>query len=356
MATSPVTVAVVGQGRSGFDIHVARLRNDPRFRIVAVADFDAGRREQSRQELGCEVYPDHRAMLRKADAELVIVSSYSFTHAPIACEVLDSGRHALVEKPLAMNTTWFDRMIRARDRAGRHCFPFHNYRYGNEYVHLRDLMANGPLGEIFEVRIRLLGFSRRNDWQTLRRYGGGVLNNTCPHFLDIALQFLGAPVAEVFTDLKLVANVGDVEDHVRVILKGTNGRIADMLVSSADAFPEPKWTILGSRGTAVCDGGTTRVKCCDPAQLQQGYRVVAGPSPGRSYDFNDTIPWQETELRVADTKVPHDLHDNVYQVLREGARQEIMLEDVREVVRISEAARKKDGFYGGISRKINPEG
>jgi predicted dehydrogenase len=347
-------VAVVGQGRSGYDIHVRRLRDDSRFRIVAVADFDRARREQTRAEVGCKAYPDHRSMLRETDAELIVVSSYSFSHAPITIEALDSGRHVLVEKPIAMNTTWADRIIRARNRAKKKVFPFHNYRYTQEYVHLREVMRHGPLGVIFEIRIRLLGFSRRNDWQTLRRYGGGVLNNTCPHFLDLALEMLESPVVEVFSDLKLVANVGDVEDHVRIIMKAKNGRIADLLASSADAFPEPKWTILGSRGTLVCDGNRTQVKSYDPGQARKPYRVHSGPSPGRSYDFGGELPWQEKTLPVA-AKVPHDLHDNVYAVLREGTRQDITLEDVHEVVRITELARRKDGFYGGVSRRINPE-
>ena len=68
MASKPVTVAVVGQGRSGYDIHVRRLRDDSRFKIVAVADFDRGRREQSKAELGCEAYADHRSMLKETDA------------------------------------------------------------------------------------------------------------------------------------------------------------------------------------------------------------------------------------------------------------------------------------------------
>ncbi len=355
MPDNPIKVAVVGQGRSGYNIHVDRLRDDERFQIVAVADFDRGRREQTKKEIGCEVYHDHRKMLKETDAELVIVSSYSFTHAPIAVQVLDSGRHALVEKPLAMNTEWVDRMIRARDGAKKRLFPFHNYRYSRDYLHLREIMKTGPLGKIFEIRIRLLGFSRRNDWQTLRRYGGGVLNNTCPHFLDLALQMLEAPVEEVFTDLKLVTNIGDVENHVRVLMKAKNGRIADMLVSSVDAFPEPKWTILGSRGTLVCDGKATHLKFFDPKEAKKPYRVHPGPSPGRSYKFGGELPWQELTLSVDETEIPHDLHDNVYAVLRKRAKQDITLEDVREVVRITEQARRKDGFYGGLSRKINPE-
>ena len=351
--SNPITVAVVGQGRSGWDIHVRRLREDSRFRIIAVADFDADKRRQSVEELGCEAYSDHQTMFRKAGAELVIVSSYSFTHAPVACQALGAGSHVLVEKPIAMNTAWVDRMIAARDASGKKLFPFHNYRYFPEYHYLRDKLSGGPIGEVFEIRIRLLGFSRRNDWQTLREYGGGVLNNTCPHFLDLALQMLGSPVKDVFTDLKLVTNVGDAENHVRIVMRAENGRTADLLVSSVDAFPEPKWTLLGSRGTLVSDGKEASIKCFDPAKASK-YEVRRGPSRDRSYDFSGNLPFEEyTEPVAAD--IPGDVHDNIHAVLREGATQDIMIEDVREVVRISELARRKDGFYGDASRKVNPE-
>jgi scyllo-inositol 2-dehydrogenase (NADP+) len=351
--SQPVTVAVVGQGRSGRDIHVHRLRDDSDFKIVAVADFDEGRRALAAEELGCAVYPDHRAMLKETDADLVIVSSYSFTHSLVAIEALEAGHNVLVEKPIAMNTDWVDRMIAAREASGKRLFPFHNYRYFPEFRYLKEVIDNKRIGDVFEIRCRLLGFSRRNDWQTLRRYGGGVLNNTCPHFIDLLLQMLGAPVAEVFSDLKLAVNIGDVEDHVRIIMRGENECIADMLVSSVAAFPEPKWTLLGTRGSLICDGSEAQIKSFDPSDLPS-YEVSRGPSPNRSYDFGGKIDFQETTEPVT-ADIPYDVHGNIYSVLREGAKQDIMIEDVREVVRITEAARKKAGFYGGTSRKINPE-
>ena len=60
------------------------------------------------------------------------------------------------------------------------------------------------------MRCYISGFSRRNDWQTLAKNGGGVLNNTFPHFLDIVLQLTGGTVTDVFGDLQLIASGGDV--------------------------------------------------------------------------------------------------------------------------------------------------
>lgn len=342
---NPVKVAVVGLGRSGWDIHVARMRGDERFQIVAVADFEADRRKEAEAQLGCEAFRGHRAMLEATDAELVVVSSYSYTHAPIAWEALASGRHVLVEKPVGMSARQVQRTIATAEANGKRFFPFHNYRYAPDFRHVREMMASGMLGEVFEVRIRVQEFSRRNDWQTLRRRGGGVLNNTCPHLLDIALVLLESRVVEVFSDLKLTTDVGDAEDHVRVIVKGANGRIADLLASTSCAFPEPKWTVLGTCGTLVSDGTTSHIQYFDPDKLMP-LTVQAGPAVGRRYGNDDQIPWLEKTL-PSEAPVPHDLYDNLYAVLREGAEQEIPPEQILDVVRITEKARRKDGFYGG---------
>ena len=341
-----VKVAVIGLGRSGWDIHVARMRGDARFQIVAVADFEADRISEAEAELGCRPFKRYRDMLKSTDAELVVVSSYSSTHAPIACDVLASGRHALVEKPVAMSVRQVQRTIDTATENGKRFFPFHNYRYTKDYRHLREVMASRLLGEVFEVRIRLLDFSRRNDWQTLRKNGGGVLNNTCPHFLDIALQLLESRVVEVFSDLKLTTDVGDAEDHVRIIVKGQNGRVVDLLASTSCAFPEPKWTVLGTCGTLTSDGTTSHIKCFDPSKLGP-LSVRDGPALDRKYANDDRIPWEEKTVPSAGA-VPHDLYDNLYAVLREGGDQDIPPEEIIEVVRITERARRKDGFYGGI--------
>jgi predicted dehydrogenase len=350
---SPIKVAVVGLGRSGWDIHVNRMRGDERFQITAVTDFLPERREEAQAEFGCAAFSDHMSLLKSADAELVVVASYSLTHAPIATEALSSGRHVLVEKPIAMNTAQVDRMAAARDESGKKLFVFFNYRYTKDFRHLKEVMASGLIGDVFEIRIRLSGFSRRNDWQTQRAYGGGILNNTCPHFLDIALRLLESPVVETFSDLKLISDVGDVEDHVKLVLRGTNSRIVDLEVSSSCNASEPKWTLLGTHGTLTSDGTTSQIRYFDPEKLSD-LSVVKGPAIGRKYGNADQIPWEEKTV-PSEGAVPYDLYDNVVAVLREGAGQDILLEEAREVVRITQAARKKSGFYGGVSRSCKPE-
>lgn len=344
MAKSPIKVAVVGLGRSGYNIHIGRLRGDKRFQIAAVTDFIPARCKEVQKEFGSEIFPDVESLLKGADAEAVIVASYSNTHAPISIAALKSGRAALCEKPIADSVADAKKMLATAEKTGQKLLVHHNYRFFAESRYLMDVIKSGRIGEVFEIRMRALGFGRRYDWQTLRKFHGGVLNNTCPHFIDLGLQMLGSPVKDVFCDLKQIASFGDVEDHVKVLLRSDNGHVYDMEVSSVCKFPEPKWTLLGSHGTLVSDGSKAKIAWFDPRKAGK-YKVLEQPTPDRSYVTDEKLPWQEEEVAAVGPNIG-DYYDNVYAVLREGKKSVVKPEEALEVVRVTQECKKKSGFYG----------
>ena len=343
MATRPIKTAIIGLGRSGYSIHVRRLRGDERFRITAVTDWLPERSREVQEEFGCEVYEDHEALLKGADAEAVVVATYSDTHPQITRDVLKSGRAAICEKPIADSVADARSMLKTAERTGQKLLVHHNYRFASGTRHLLDLVKSKRVGEVFEIRMRALGFARRYDWQTLQKFDGGVLNNTCPHFLDIGLQLLGAPVKEVFCDLRRIASFGDVEDHVKVLLRAENSRVYDMEVSSVCKFPEPKWTILGSHGTVVSDGTTSRIAWFDPKRAGK-YKVLEQPTPDRSYVTDTKLDWQEEEVPSRGPDIG-DFYDNVHAVLRERKAMVVKPEEALEVVRVTQECKRKSGYY-----------
>jgi scyllo-inositol 2-dehydrogenase (NADP+) len=340
---TPIKIAVVGLGRAGYNIHIRRLREDKRFQITAVTDWIPARLKETQDEFGCETFKDHQALLKGADAEIVVVASYSSTHPAITRDVLKSGRTAICEKPMADSVADAKSMIATAAKAGQKLMMHHNYRFFPETRYLLELIKSKALGDVFEIRMRSFAFGRRYDWQTLRKFAGGVLNNTCPHFLDIGLQLLGSPVKEIFCDLKQIASFGDVEDHVKVILKAENGRVYDMEVSSVCKFEEPKWTVLGSHGTLVSDGSNGKLAFFDPKKAGS-YKVLDKPTPDRSYVTDTKIPWQEKEEPTRGPNIG-DFYDNVYAVHREGKAMIVKPEEALEVVRVTQLAKKKSGFY-----------
>jgi scyllo-inositol 2-dehydrogenase (NADP+) len=337
---TPIKVGVIGLGRAGWNIHVERMRADKRFQITAVSDLEEDRRSEAFREFACDTFTDYVQLLEKADCELVVIASQSVDHATHAMATLGSGRHAIVEKPMALNTDEATNMIEAAEKAGRKLFAHQNYRYEPDVRHIQEIIQSGLLGRVFEIRIRVLGFSRRNDWQALKKYGGGNLNNTCPHFIDAALLLLDSPVRRMFSDLQLTTDVGDADDHTKILLKGENERFIDLEVSTSCAFEEPKWTVLGTNGTLRSDGVTSDIKYYDPKELQPLVINEAPPS-GRQYGSGDVLPWRE-ETRPSIAEVSTDFYDNVYAVLRQDAPMDITPEHVREVIRVIETAHREN--------------
>ncbi len=339
----PIKVAVIGLGRSGYDIHIRRMRGDDRFEISAVTDWIPERMQEVQAEFGCATYPDHKALLKDADADIVVTATYSNTHVDVSKDVLRSGRHSICEKPISDSYQSARSLVELAKKTGKKLFVHQNYRFMAESRHILDVIKSRRIGDVFEIRMRALGFSRRDDWQTLAKYDGGVINNTCPHFIDLGLQFLGSPVQDVFCDLKHIAAAGNVEDHVKVLLKAENGRVYDMEVSSVCKFPEPKWTLLGSCGTLVSDGKTSKIEWFDPKQLDK-LESIEEPPPDRRYGNDDVIPWKSEEVPSVGPPIG-DFYDNVWAVLRERKAMVVKPEQALEVVRITQACKRASGFY-----------
>jgi predicted dehydrogenase len=339
----PIKAAVIGLGRAGWDIHIRRMRGHPEFQVTAVADIEESRRNEAENEFHCATFTDYKSLLKSADAEVIVVASQSADHATMSIAALQSGRHVIVEKPMATNVRDAQRMIAASKAARRKLFVHQNYRYAPDSRHIMEVVRTGePIGRVFEIRIRSLGFARRNDWQTLKKYGGGVLNNTGPHLIDLALQMLESPVKDQWSDMQLITDAGDTEDHVKLLLRGKNGRVVDIEISTSCAFPEPKWTLLGSNGTLVSDGKVSKVKRYDPKKVQP-LQVIETPPVNRRYGNDDKLPWEEYEVPSVGTAAG-DYYDNVVEVLRRGGKQEVLPEQVLEVMKVIERAKKGTRF------------
>ena len=341
----PIRYGIVALGRSGWDIHVAELRNRADAKIVACADPMPERRAQAEAELGCKTYSTLAKFLKQDDVEVVVIATPSAQHARDTKKSLAAGKHVVCEKPMALSLSETDSVIKAAQASGKHLFIHQNYRFWPEYNHLREVIDSGILGRVFHIRHYQSSFVRRNDWQTLAKNGGGVLNNTCPHFIDVLIQLIGSPIKTVLADLQQIASAGDVEDHVKLFMRGENGVTADMEISNAQSLstPLPKWILCGTQGTLSSDGKQSTIRYFDPAQVEP-LDVIDGPVMNRKYGNEDKLPWQDKTLVVDDRADKRTFYDNVFEVLREGKPMRVTLEQVRELMRVIALARKGTDF------------
>jgi predicted dehydrogenase len=342
LSSQVVRYAVVGLGRAGWGIHVHQLRGRGDSRIVAVVDPVEERRSEAAAEFSCVAYPSLAKMLKRHadDVDVVVIATRSADHGRDTRAALRAGKHVVVEKPMAMSLREADAMIRAAEEAGRKLFVHQNYRFYPEFLQLKEVVDSGVIGRLFHVRNYIANFARRNDWQTLSKNGGGVLNNTAVHFLDQILQLLPGTVRRACGDLRQIASAGDVEDHVKAFLKTDAGATADIEISTAQnvATPLPKWILCGTHGTLTCDGEKSIVRWFDP-KAAPPLEAIDGPAKDRKYGNDEKLPWQERTAPIEPR--PHGaFYDNVNAVLAGREEMRVTPESVRETMRVLELIRK----------------
>ncbi len=339
-----VRVGVAGLGCSGWGIHARAIEPlGDRFRIVAVSDPDTGRQQEARERFGCRAYGEFDGLVSDGEVELLVVASPSHLHADHAISAMRAGKHVLVEKPMAESLADVDRMIAAAHEAGRLLTVNQNYRNMPGFLKVCEVIDSGKLGRIVQIRIAWHGFSRRWDWQTLREFGGGQLNNAGAHVVDRALLLLGDMDPEVFCRMEQTPLYsGDAESHVKIILQAKGRPLIDIELTSACAYGQNEWLVMGTQGGLTGTASSLSWKYYDP-QAAPPRPVSRVPTPDRSYNHEE-LPWQEETWKLAGDgdygyrKVWLDL----YAALRQGQPLAITAESVRRQIAVLDKCRAQN--------------
>jgi predicted dehydrogenase len=142
-----VRVGVVGAGLIAQVAHLPSLRAlAGRFAVVALADPSRSAREALGARYGIRsLHANHRALLKRADLDAVLVCSPNATHADIVLDALDAHLHVFVEKPLCLTQSDADRIAARRDATGLVVQVGYMKRFEPAYEEvLADLASHAP--------------------------------------------------------------------------------------------------------------------------------------------------------------------------------------------------------------------
>lgn len=343
-----IKVGIWGLGRAGHNMHATELaKYTEQYEIVAAYDTAEDRRAAFAEKCECELYSDEAAFLADDEIEMISIATRSPDHTPHAIKALATGRYVFLEKPIALSyAEALELKKAAADHPGK-LYLRHNRRFEPAFNHINEIIASGILGDVFEVKLHRDNFQRRMDWQTIIDCGGGQLNNWGPHIIDHALCLLDSPVQEIWSDLKKIAAVGDAEDHLKIILKGDNGRIVDLEISGGAAIREEEYIIFGSKGALTCTGEEIKVKYIDPEQILPELSAVPGNPPLEGgFANNEPIKWIEETITVAPScgSEMHAIWLEMYESIRNDAPFRISIDEAIEVVRVTEQVKKGTPF------------
>jgi predicted dehydrogenase len=335
----PIRVGIIGLGRSGWKLHGVGLSKLSNYKIAAVADPEAARREEAVAEFGCVAYATPAELMADSNVELVVIATPSHTHGPLSIAALEAGKHVVVEKPMATSVLEADEMIAAAERTGKTLNAFQVRRNAADFLKIREIIESGVLGPIHLIKMNVYNYARRTDWQTLRKFGGGELNNTGAHYIDQALILAGGGWTDLLADVRLVASAGDADDHIKIVFRGCNKAMVDIEISGAAAAPArpPHWTVLGKYGALTGTMKHFDWKYYDPQKVPAP--VASEATPGRVKSTPEVLPWVEKSEEIIGSPGLPLFYDALYRALREGEKHPALAEEVRKLTALLDACR-----------------
>ena len=342
-----IKVGIVGLGRAGIGMHSSELAEYPdRFAIAAACDHAKERLENLPERFkGAKLYTDYSEMLQDDNVELVSIATRHPEHVPMALQALEAGKYVNIDKPYALNNREMAQLAEADKKYPGRIFLRHNRRYEAPFQKAMKLIATGVLGEINTVKLyRSVGYCRRNDWMTMTEFGGGLFTNWGPHIIDQALQYLDSPVVDLWANIRSIISIGDGDDHIKLLLKAANGRVADIEISGAHTLPGRELEIQGSRGTLIYPvDGRIKMRYVDPEIEFKPLKPHPENPPMKYGNFDETLTFIEQFVEIPPIPMS-EIWKHVYDAIVNKVPYPITIENGIAVTDIMENAFRKSNF------------
>ena len=187
-----VKVGIIGCGGIANGKHMPSLKKLPDVQMVAFCDLIEERAQKAAKEYGtpdAKVFTDYHDLL-KLDLDVVHVLTPNKQHSFITVDALESGKHVMCEKPMAINSAEAQKMLDAAKRTGKKLTIGYQSRFRSDARYLKQLCEAGELGDIYYARAQAVRRRAVPTWGVFldaENQGGGPLIDIGTHALDLTL-------------------------------------------------------------------------------------------------------------------------------------------------------------------------
>jgi len=249
---------IVGCGVIG-PVHAEAIASLPDAQLVSVVDLNPEKAQKLASQYGATPYTHLQQMLDHERVDVVIICTPSGLHGELACQVMRSGRHVIVEKPMEISREAIDEMLRVQQETGVKLAVISQHRFDPASRQVHDLVEEKAFGRLVLGNAivpwwRSQEYYDSGDWRgTWKLDGGGVLMNQSIHSIDL-LQWLMGPVKSVFGYTDTLVHRMETEDVAVAVLRFTNGALGT-IAATTGAYPgvTTRIEIFGDKGSAVIE-------------------------------------------------------------------------------------------------------
>ena len=271
-------------------------------RIVAVCDTNRALAERVASEVGARPYTDYRELLAAPDVAAIDAPLPHNLHYEVAAAALRSGKHVLLEKPMASTSRECAALIELATAQGVTLSVAENTPFVTAYLAARELLQRGAIGQVRLIRTLIYGseierLNDRSSWKG-RAAGsiGGAIFDAGPHTFYL-LNWLFGEIASVQAISNKVVEASEVEDNALVAGRMAGGAFFTTEYSFTAEIPwGERLEVYGSTGSIIVD------QLLDPPAVHyRGKHDYAGEpicEPGESGArvAHDPVGWKSKSI------------------------------------------------------------
>lgn len=232
-----VGVGLVGCGNIGDRAHAAAYAAIPGVQVVAVTDVDRSRAVATASRSGANVMA-FEEMLGSASVDIVDITLPTAAHASFAIAALETGKHVICEKPMAVSVAEADAMVAAAAATDLKLMVGHLRRFDNRFAEVKSALTAGEIGVPRYVRRaerQWLPFGI-DAWHWQPGLGGGVVLDIGVHETDLLRWLFGQDPVSVYARGRTIrpeAKEAASPDFVVASFQFPDGAIGDLEMSWA---------------------------------------------------------------------------------------------------------------------------
>ncbi len=262
LESKPVRFGILGCGAASVPVCEA-MAASPLTELASVYDLNTVLADDISQRFQVRRTETLEELLSNQEVDAVYIAVPHDLLSPLTRQVLQAGKHALTEKPLALSVEEVDQLSKLAAEQRLALGVFYEMRYAPAHERARKLIQAGAIGRITAVQIQTLidkplsywesGYMGRsvNPWRGMKaRAGGGVVLMNTSHLLDALFYVTGLTITSVSAEIgNLLSNV-EVEDTAAATLRFDNGAIGSLIAGAhiRGAHHDECCTLFGAEG------------------------------------------------------------------------------------------------------------
>lgn len=284
-----IKFAVIGCGHIG-KRHAEMITRNEECELVAMIDV------KEKGLLGIDKYdvPFFKSLEEffdsKTEVDVVTIASPNGYHAEHAMNALESKKHIVVEKPMALTKQDAEKVIFKALQVHRQVFAVMQNRYSPPSEWIKNLIESGRLGKIFMVQLNCYWnrderYYKPDSWHGKKDLDGGTLFTQFSHFIDIMYWLFGdiKDIQAKFADHNH-SELTDFEDSGFISFNFINGGMGSLNYSTSvwNQNLESSMTIIAENGSVKIGGQyMDKVEVCHVKNYEMP--VLPPTNPGNDY-------------------------------------------------------------------------